>query len=174
MLRCEISPCKVLIVLCVVGIDKITEKSQVSQDGTMVTLPHSDSPHTSTKSGIAAGASDSESNSERDHEVSRWLVSLTHTQKFSCFFLQLKCFFGFFWCKVNRTQSESASSRLSSVSSTAAWSANSDWVRTNPSSAHIYLLPSVPWVYFLSCDVLHHLPGVRSPHGRPNFPYRRS
>uniref|UniRef100_A0A669BBS6 HID1 domain containing n=1 Tax=Oreochromis niloticus TaxID=8128 RepID=A0A669BBS6_ORENI len=110
------------------GIDKITEKSQVSQDGTMVTLPHSDSPHTSTKSGIAAGASDSESNSERDHKVSRWLVSLTHTQKFSCFFLQLKCFFGFFWCKVNRTQSESARSRLSSISSTAAWSANSDWV----------------------------------------------
>lgn len=54
-------------------------------------------------------------------------------------------------------QSESARSRLSSVSSTAAWSANSDWVRTNPSSAHIYLLPSAPWVYFLSCDVLHHL-----------------
>lgn len=59
---------------CVVGIDKITEKSQVSQDGTMITVPHLDSPHTS-KSSIAAGASDSES--ERDHEVSRWLVSLT-------------------------------------------------------------------------------------------------
>lgn len=53
---------------CVVGIDKITEKSQVSQDGTMITVPHLDSPHTS-KSSIAAGASDSES--ERDHEVSR-------------------------------------------------------------------------------------------------------
>lgn len=66
---------------CVVGIDKITEKSQVSQDGTMITVPHLGSPHTS-KSSIAAGASDSES--ERDHEVSRWLVSLTHTQKFSC------------------------------------------------------------------------------------------
>lgn len=67
---------------CVVGIDKITEKSQVSQDGTMITVPHLDSPHTS-KSSIAAGASDSES--ERDQEVvSRWLVSLTHTQKFSC------------------------------------------------------------------------------------------
>lgn len=64
---------------CVVGIDKITEKSQVSQDGTMITVPHLDSPHTS-KSSIAAGASES----ERDHEVSRWLVSLTHTQKFSC------------------------------------------------------------------------------------------
>ncbi|XP_005913863.1 protein HID1b isoform X1 [Haplochromis burtoni] len=76
------------------GIDKITEKSQVSQDGTMITVPHLDSPHTS-KSSIAAGASDSES--ERDHEV-------------------------------NRTQLESARSRLSSVSSTAAWSANSDWV----------------------------------------------
>uniref|UniRef100_A0A669BT75 HID1 domain containing n=1 Tax=Oreochromis niloticus TaxID=8128 RepID=A0A669BT75_ORENI len=58
------------------GIDKITEKSQVSQDGTMVTLPHSDSPHTSTKSGIAAGASDSESNSERDHKVSSWKAKL--------------------------------------------------------------------------------------------------
>lgn len=64
---------------CVVGIDKITEKSQVSQDGTMITVPHLDSPHTS-KSSIAA----SDSESERDHEVSRWLVSLTHTQKFSC------------------------------------------------------------------------------------------
>uniref|UniRef100_A0AAX7VR59 HID1 domain containing b n=1 Tax=Astatotilapia calliptera TaxID=8154 RepID=A0AAX7VR59_ASTCA len=39
------------------GIDKITEKSQVSQDGTMITVPHLDSPHTS-KSSIAAGASD--------------------------------------------------------------------------------------------------------------------
>lgn len=89
----EICPCKASwIVLCVVGIDKITEKSQVSQDGTMITVPHLDSPHMSTKSSITAGASDSESNSERDHEVSRWLVSLTHTHKYSCFFLQLKWF----------------------------------------------------------------------------------
>lgn len=42
------------------GIDKITEKAQVSQDGTMVTVPRSESQ---------AGASDTESNSERDGEV---------------------------------------------------------------------------------------------------------
>ncbi|XP_030611159.1 protein HID1-like [Archocentrus centrarchus] len=79
------------------GIDKITEKSQVSQDGTMVAVPHSDSPQTPTESCSTAGASDTESHSERDKEA-------------------------------NRTQSESARSRLSSVSSTAAWSANSDWI----------------------------------------------
>lgn len=51
------------------GIDKITEKAQVSEDGTMVAVPHSDSPQTAADSGAAAGASDTESNSERDHEV---------------------------------------------------------------------------------------------------------
>ncbi|KAF7659054.1 hypothetical protein LDENG_00003910 [Lucifuga dentata] len=50
------------------GIDKITEKSQVSQDGTMVTVPYSDSAQTADSSAIT-GASDTESNSERDHEV---------------------------------------------------------------------------------------------------------
>ncbi|KAM9336744.1 protein HID1b isoform 2-T2 [Symphorus nematophorus] len=74
------------------GIDKITEKSQVSEDGTMVAVPHSDPADSSA----AAGASDTESNSERDHEV-------------------------------NFT-SEAARSRLSSASSSAAWSANPDWV----------------------------------------------
>ncbi|XP_047464295.1 protein HID1-like [Mugil cephalus] len=43
------------------GIDKITEKSRVSEDGTLVVVPHSDSPQT-------AAASDTESNSEKDHE----------------------------------------------------------------------------------------------------------
>lgn len=42
------------------GIDKITEKAQVSQDGTMVAVPRSESQ---------ARASDTESNSERDGEV---------------------------------------------------------------------------------------------------------
>lgn len=42
------------------GIDKITEKSQVSQDGTMVTIPRME---------LQAGTSDTESNSERDTEV---------------------------------------------------------------------------------------------------------
>ncbi|XP_070783057.1 protein HID1b [Enoplosus armatus] len=78
------------------GIDKITEKSQVSEDGTMVAVPHLDSPQ-SADSGAVAGASDTESNSERDHEV-------------------------------YRTESEAARSRLTSVSSSAAWSADPDWV----------------------------------------------
>ncbi|XP_071763821.1 protein HID1b [Centroberyx gerrardi] len=51
------------------GIDKLTEKAQISEDGTMVALPHSHSPQTAADSSATAGASDTESNSERDHEV---------------------------------------------------------------------------------------------------------
>ncbi|XP_071318328.1 protein HID1b [Trachinotus anak] len=51
------------------GIDKITEKSQVSEDGTMVAVPHSDSPQATADNGATGGASDTESNSGRDHEV---------------------------------------------------------------------------------------------------------
>lgn len=51
------------------GLDKITEKAQVSEDGTMVAVPHSDSPQATADCGAAAGGSDTESNSERDHEV---------------------------------------------------------------------------------------------------------
>lgn len=57
------------IVLRPLGIDKITEKAQVSEDGTMVAVPHSDARQTAADSSAAAGASDTESNSERDHEV---------------------------------------------------------------------------------------------------------
>ncbi|XP_008293609.1 protein HID1-like isoform X1 [Stegastes partitus] len=76
------------------GIDKITEKAQVSVDGTMVAVPRLDPP---SDRNIRAAASDTESNSERDHEV-------------------------------DHTEPEAARSRLSSVSSTAAFSANPDWV----------------------------------------------
>ncbi|XP_034083320.1 protein HID1b isoform X1 [Gymnodraco acuticeps] len=77
------------------GIDKITAKSQVSVDGTMITVPTSDSPADTSAVG---GASDTESNSERDHEA-------------------------------YHSESEAARSRLSSASSSsAAWSANTDWV----------------------------------------------
>ncbi|XP_036937356.1 protein HID1b isoform X2 [Acanthopagrus latus] len=79
------------------GIDKITEKAQVSEDGTMVAVPHSDSPQAAADCGAAAGGSDTESNSERDHEV-------------------------------YQAESEATRSRLSSVSSSAAWSPNTDWV----------------------------------------------
>ncbi|XP_018544974.1 protein HID1b [Lates calcarifer] len=79
------------------GIDKITEKSQVSEDGTMVAVPQSESPQVTADNGATTGASDTESNSERDHEV-------------------------------YRSESEAARSRLSSVSSSVAWSASPDWV----------------------------------------------
>uniref|UniRef100_M4AQZ4 HID1 domain containing n=1 Tax=Xiphophorus maculatus TaxID=8083 RepID=M4AQZ4_XIPMA len=54
------------------GIDKITEKSQVSEDGTMIALPRSSSPATPPHRGAINGASDTESNSERDHEMLSW------------------------------------------------------------------------------------------------------
>ncbi|KAG7215457.1 hypothetical protein INR49_003233 [Caranx melampygus] len=81
------------------GIDKITEKSQVSEDGTMVTVPHSDAPQERTPAddGAAGGGSDTESNSERDPEV-------------------------------GPSHSEAVKSRLSSTSSTATWTASPDWV----------------------------------------------
>ncbi|XP_059180455.1 protein HID1-like [Centropristis striata] len=80
------------------GIDKITEKSQVSVDGTMVTVPHSDSPQTAAENG--AGASDTESNSERDTEV-------IHTESEPA---------------RSRLSSESGAA--------AAWSPNTDWVES--------------------------------------------
>ncbi|XP_034049903.1 protein HID1-like isoform X2 [Thalassophryne amazonica] len=51
------------------GIDKITEKSQVSEDGTLISVPQSRSSETIADNGTIAGASDTESNSERDQEV---------------------------------------------------------------------------------------------------------
>ncbi|XP_068606213.1 protein HID1 [Brachionichthys hirsutus] len=52
------------------GIDKLTEKSQVSEDGTMVSLPKKDSTKTlhADQSAVAAATSDTESNSGRDNE----------------------------------------------------------------------------------------------------------
>ncbi|XP_029382860.1 protein HID1b isoform X2 [Echeneis naucrates] len=78
------------------GIDKITEKSQVSEDGTLVTVLHPDRPQTPVDDGVTGGASDTK-NLERNHEV-------------------------------GHTESETSRSRLSSVSSSATWSANPDWV----------------------------------------------
>uniref|UniRef100_A0A8C1QIJ4 HID1 domain containing n=1 Tax=Cyprinus carpio TaxID=7962 RepID=A0A8C1QIJ4_CYPCA len=51
------------------GIDKLTEKSQVSEDGTLVAVPQTESPQTPEHS-AAAGTSDTESISGRDNEVS--------------------------------------------------------------------------------------------------------
>ncbi|XP_036408842.1 protein HID1 [Megalops cyprinoides] len=81
------------------GIDKLTEKSQVSEDGTMVSVPQTESPQTppSDHSGTA-GASDTESNSGRDNE------------------------------DVFYTESEMERRRLSSVSSATSWTPTPDWV----------------------------------------------
>uniref|UniRef100_A0A8C9UZK4 HID1 domain containing n=1 Tax=Scleropages formosus TaxID=113540 RepID=A0A8C9UZK4_SCLFO len=51
------------------GIDKLTEKSQVSEDGTMVSVQQVDSPQTQSEQSGVGGASDTESNSGRDNEV---------------------------------------------------------------------------------------------------------
>lgn len=68
------------------GIDKITEKSQVSVDGTMIALPRSSSPATPPHRGAINGASDTESNSERDHEVQQ-IPRCSHSVYFSAFSL---------------------------------------------------------------------------------------
>uniref|UniRef100_A0A8C9ZSV4 HID1 domain containing n=1 Tax=Sander lucioperca TaxID=283035 RepID=A0A8C9ZSV4_SANLU len=69
------------------GIDKITEKTQVSVDGTMVAVPHSDSPQTSADNSPAAGAAAGAGASDTDKgseyllaacvsQVSSWKVKL--------------------------------------------------------------------------------------------------
>uniref|UniRef100_A0A665VX05 Protein HID1-like n=1 Tax=Echeneis naucrates TaxID=173247 RepID=A0A665VX05_ECHNA len=82
------------------GIDKLTEKSQVSEDGTMVSIPKTDSPHTAHPDQSAvAGTSDTESNSGRDNEVSK-----------------------------GGGLSEMERRRLSSASSTSFWAPTPEWV----------------------------------------------
>ncbi|XP_028332119.1 protein HID1-like isoform X2 [Gouania willdenowi] len=73
------------------GIDKITEKSQVSEDGTMVAVRHAASPPTDV------GPFNAESPSERDQEAEHKEAEPTHR-------------------------------RVSSVSLTTAWNANTNWV----------------------------------------------
>uniref|UniRef100_A0A8C5C006 HID1 domain containing n=1 Tax=Gadus morhua TaxID=8049 RepID=A0A8C5C006_GADMO len=52
------------------GIEKLTEKSQVSEDGTMVSIPKMDSPQKPlADQSTVTGTSDTESNSGRDTEV---------------------------------------------------------------------------------------------------------
>lgn len=62
--------------MCPAGIDKITETSQVSEDGTMVAVPHSDAAQVRTPAG---GGSDTESNSERDQEVKVQTLDSSHS-----------------------------------------------------------------------------------------------
>lgn len=59
----------VMVCFCLAGIEKLTEKSQVSQDGTMVALQERQSSQTQADQGAGAGASDTESNSGRENEV---------------------------------------------------------------------------------------------------------
>ncbi|KAF6732480.1 Protein HID1 [Oryzias melastigma] len=81
------------------GIDKLTEKSQVSEDGTMVSVPKTDSPQpVHSDQSAAAGTSDTESNSGRDNE------------------------------DVFYTEAEMQRRRLSSASSVSSWVPTPDWV----------------------------------------------
>ncbi|XP_030591545.1 protein HID1 [Archocentrus centrarchus] len=81
------------------GIDKLTEKSQVSEDGTMVSVPKTDSPNTvHPDQSAVAGTSDTESNSGRDNE------------------------------DVFYTEAEMERRRLSSASSTSFWVPTPEWV----------------------------------------------
>ncbi|KAK2833404.1 hypothetical protein Q5P01_017293 [Channa striata] len=81
------------------GIDKLTEKSQVSEDGTMVSVPKTDSPHTvHPDQSAVGGTSDTESNSGKDNE------------------------------DVFYTEAEMERRRLSSASSTSCWAPTPEWV----------------------------------------------
>lgn len=139
------------------GIDKITEKSQVSEDGTLVALPRSSSPATPPHRGAINGASDTESNSERDHEV-RQIPRCSHSVyffAFSQFHPVIQVF----------TRSQTSRSRMSSVSSTAAWTANSDWVREG---GFFRFISAACW--FLPWDFMLYLPfPVRCCHGNLDF-----
>lgn len=81
------------------GIDKLTEKSQVSEDGTMVSLPKTDSALVAhSDQSAAAGTSDTESNSGRDNE------------------------------DVFYTEAEMERRRLSTASSTTFWTPTPEWI----------------------------------------------
>ena len=115
------------ILSCPAGIDKITEKSQVTENGTMVALPDSDSPPAAAENGATAGASDTESNSERDHEVNEDVPSRSLVLSLYEFLPLhwLLCWFSS--CGQILAESESTRSRLASESGVA----NPDWVRTS-------------------------------------------
>lgn len=116
----------------------------MSADGTMIAVPHLDSPQPAADSSAIAGASDTESNSERDHEVWRHTLS----QMLGCFCM---CFRGLVFFQVYHTESEAARSRLSSVSSVSIWNANSDWVRI------VYCLFSYVWCFVSSAFSVFYL-----------------
>lgn len=81
------------------GIDKLTEKSQVSEDGTMVSVPKIDTLHAAhPEHSAVAGTSDTESNSGRDNE------------------------------DVFYTEAEMERRRLSTASSATFWSPTPEWV----------------------------------------------
>lgn len=81
------------------GIDKLTEKSQVSEDGTMISVPKADHIHAAhPEHSATAGTSDTESNSGRDNE------------------------------DVFYTEAEMERRRLSSASSASYWAPTPEWV----------------------------------------------
>ncbi|XP_008301260.1 protein HID1 isoform X1 [Stegastes partitus] len=109
------------------GIDKLTEKSQVSEDGTMVSVPKTDSPHTvhSDQSAVA-GTSDTESNSGRDNEVS--VLLLCKHVCLNVLYMHICTFVSSQYQDVFYTEAEMERRRLSSASSTSFWAPTPEWV----------------------------------------------
>uniref|UniRef100_A0A8C6T7S9 HID1 domain containing n=1 Tax=Neogobius melanostomus TaxID=47308 RepID=A0A8C6T7S9_9GOBI len=67
------------------GIDKLTEKSQVSEDGTMVSVPKTNPVHAAhPEHSAAAGTSDTESNSGRDNEDVFYTEAEMERRRLSC------------------------------------------------------------------------------------------
>ncbi|XP_078140775.1 protein HID1 isoform X1 [Centroberyx gerrardi] len=111
------------------GIDKLTEKSQVSEDGTMVSVPKTDGSHTlhSDQSAIA-GTSDTESNSGRDNEVSVCVCVHMICLYVSIMYALKQIYFFLLYQDVFYTEAEMERRRLSSASSTSYWAPTPEWV----------------------------------------------
>lgn len=63
-----LASCRLTDILCPLGIDKITEKAQVSEEGIMVSV--------SVPPSAAADTSNTKSNVDRDHEVATVAVTI--------------------------------------------------------------------------------------------------
>lgn len=62
-----------LLVYYVTGIDKLTETSQVSEDGSTLLLQHSDSPHSQSDHSSETPVRDAEATSGEDDKVQHHL-----------------------------------------------------------------------------------------------------
>ena len=110
------------------AIDKLTEQSQVSEDGTMVTVPKKDSPPAPRPDHTAVtGTSDTESNSGRDTEVRRFECPPVAFSSWVCVSVNRRLYVRPSQ-DVFYTEAEMERRRVSSASSVSYWAATPDWV----------------------------------------------